>query len=211
MGIVFSAMIIFFPGFDLLREFFYARPTLSINGQSSQDLNNDMPVESIRDIVSSEGAIPSVDETGFGLPVRLKIPEINVDAIFEYVSLTADGAMDVPKDIANVAWFDIGPRPGENNSAVIAGHYGWKNGKASVFNDLYKLQSGDKLFVEDEKGTTIVFVVRESRRFDPDADASGVFGSSDGKAHLNLITCEGTWDKVSKSYPKRLVVFADKE
>jgi len=32
--------------------------------------------------------------------------------------------MDLPKERANVAWFNLGPRPGENDSAVIAGHYG---------------------------------------------------------------------------------------
>ncbi|MFZ2299818.1 MAG: class F sortase [Candidatus Moraniibacteriota bacterium] len=54
-------------------------------------------------------------------------------------------------------------------------------------------------------------MVRESRSFDPDADALDVFSSDDGKAHLNLITCEGVWDKASKRYSKRLVVFTDKE
>lgn len=129
----------------------------------------------------------------------------------EYVGLAPDGAMDVPKERTNVAWFNLGQRPGENGSAVIAGHYGWKNMEGSVFDDLHKLRKGDKLYIEDEKGATITFVVRESRRYDPQADASAVFGSNDEKAHLNLVTCEGEWDKVSKIYSKRLVVFADKE
>ena len=120
--------------------------------------------------------------------------------------------MDVPKERANVAWFNLGPRPGENGSAVIAGHYGrWKNGKGSVFDNLHKLRKGDKIYVEDENGVIITFVVRESRRYDPNASVGDVFGSNDGKAHLNLITCEGVWDKVSKTYSKRLVVFTDKE
>jgi hypothetical protein len=53
--------------------------------------------------------------------------------------------------------------------------------------------------------------VREIKKYDPNANASDVFISGDGKAHLNLITCVGFWNKVSKSYPKRLVIFADKE
>lgn len=145
------------------------------------------------------------------LPVRLKIPGINVDVPIEYVGLTPDGAMDVPKEQANVAWFELGQRPGENGSAVIAGHYGWKTGEPSAFDNLYKLRKGDKLYVDDEKGVTHTFVVRESRIYDPNADASAVFGSFDGKAHLNLVACDGVWDKVSKTYSKRLVVFTDKE
>lgn len=147
-----------------------------------------------------------------GKPVRLKIPEINVDSAIESLGLAIDGAMDVPEGPRDVAWFNIGPRPGENGSAVIAGHYGtWVGGAGSVFDDLNKLKKGDKLYVEYEKGIIITFVVRESRTYDPKADASDVFGSNDENPHLNLITCDGIWNKVSKSYSERLVVFTDKE
>lgn len=82
---------------------------------------------------------------------------------------------------------------------------------AAVFDNLSALRTGDKIYVESEGGTTTVFVVREIRTYDPRADAKEVFDSSDGKAHLNLVTCEGVWDAVSKSYADRLVVFADRE
>jgi len=149
-------------------------------------------------------------DISIGVPVRLKIPKINVDATIEFVGLTSDGAMDVPKDRGNVAWFELGQRPGENGSAVIAGHYGWKNKRGSAFDDLHKLRKGDELFIEDDNGVIISFVVREIRRYNPKADASFVFGSGDGDAHLNLVTCEGVWDEASNSYPERLVVFTDK-
>jgi len=54
--------------------------------------------------------------------------------------------------------------------------------------NLYKLRKGDKLYIEDDKGVIISFVVRESRGYNPNADASDVFGLSNGKVHLNLIT-----------------------
>jgi len=148
----------------------------------------------------------------FGLPVRLKIPIINVDSAIESVGLTPDGAMDTPKGPSDVAWFNPGKRPGENGSAVIDGHYGtWKNGQGSVFDNLNKLHQGDKIYVEDDNGVAISFVVRERRSYDPNADASDIFSSNDGKSHLNLITCEGNWNKDSKSYSERLVIFTDKE
>jgi len=143
--------------------------------------------------------------------VRLKIPGINIDSAVEYVGLAADGTMDIPKSQDNVAWFETGQRPGENGSSVIAGHYGSKNGKASIFDNLHKLRKGDKLYIEDDAGVVTSFVVRESRRYDPKANASDVFDSNDGKSHLNLITCEGVWDERTQQYSKRLVVFTDKE
>ena len=146
-----------------------------------------------------------------GRPTHLKIPEIDVDATIESVNLTPDGAMDVPKNRNDVAWLQSGPRPGETGSAVLAGHYGWKNLEASAFDNLYKLHTGDKLYIEDEKGMIITFVIREIRDYDQNANASDVFSLNDEKSHLNLITCEGIWDKISKSYSKRLVIFTDKE
>lgn len=192
------------------------------------DLLQPSPNRQARPQISSDGAKPLIagainfneqEEVNSGLsassvgrPARLKIPAITVDAAVEYVGLTPDGAMDVPGSLDEVGWYEPGQRPGESGSAVITGHYGrQKNGGGSVFDDLSKLRQGDKLYVEDEKGVSITFVVRESRSYDPNADASDVFGSSDGQAHLNLITCEGDWNEAEKSYSKRLVVFTDPE
>lgn len=145
------------------------------------------------------------------VPIRLSIPTIKVDATVESLGLAADGTMAVPKDPGNAAWYGLGTRPGEIGSAVMAGHSGWKENIPAVFDDLYKLKKGDKIYVEDTTGTTTVFVVREMRTYDPKADATGIFGSNDGKAHLNLITCAGAWDSFSESSSERLVIFADKE
>jgi len=185
VAITVSSVAIFFPDQDS-----FTQSASLINNQTPQDL---------------------VDGESVELPIRLKIPRINVDAAVKYVGVTPQGAMDAPKSPTEVAWFSLGPRPGEEGSAVIAGHEGWKNSIPAVFDDLHKLQKGDKLYVEDEKGMVAVFVVRELRIYDQNGDTSGVFGSSDGKVHLNLITCQGVWNKNQKSYSHRLVVFTDKE
>ncbi len=161
-------------------------------------------------IVNIEPTPLIVKQTSFGLPTNLVIPNINVDSIIEYVGLTPEGAMDVPKDQANVAWLQTGTRPGETGTAVIDGHYGWKDKKQSAFDNLYKLRPGDKILVKDETGVDIYFVVRELKRYSYGANAKKVFISDDNKSHLNLITCEGTWDQNLKGFSTRLVIFADK-
>ena len=155
--------------------------------------------------------LPQPKQVRYWLPVRLKIPAIDVDSAIEFLGLAPGGEMATTKNPNNVAWYKPGQRPGEKGSAVMAGHSGWKSGTPAVFDHLAKLQVGDKLYVEDETRTTITFVVREIRNYGQADDAKNVFSSSDGKAHLNLITCEGAWDKASHSYSKRLVAFADKE
>ena len=146
-------------------------------------------------------------ETQSALPVRLKIPSIGVDASVEYVGVTPGGMMAVPTKTADVGWFSSGPRPGERGSAVIAGHVDDVNGWPAVFADLDKLSIGDKLYVVDDKGMTTSFIVQRSYKYDT-GFADEVFSRNDG-TYLNLITCDGVWDKTLKSYTKRLVVFAE--
>ena len=159
----------------------------------------DVAYSSIRD----PGGIPQ------GLPVRLKIPAIGVDSAIEDALITPDGRMDVPSGSVDVAWFALGPHPGQVGSAVIGGHFGIQNGKKFVFYDLDKLVVGDKIYVLDDNANTITFQVKRIQLFDRNGDATTVFSSSDGIAHLNLITCEGVWNQINGSYPERRVVFTD--
>jgi sortase A len=162
-------------------------------------------------LVENVAALSNQKQASVGLPVRLKIPKIGVDSAVIPVGLTPDGAMDVPKDPAKVAWFNLGQLPGETGNAVIAGHYNWIKNKPAIFYNLHKLNKGDKIYIEDERGAIVTFIVSEIRIYGKDEDASDVFGSSDGKARLNLITCTGTWNKAEKIYSDRLIVFTDKE
>lgn len=150
-----------------------------------------------------------------GMPLQLRIPKIGVDAAFEPVGVLADGSMGVPKAPERVGWYAFGPRPGERGSAVVAGHRGWKNGMA-VFDRLSELRTGDTILVADVENVWHTFVVRGSKVFEPTEDTDAVFGraivpfgNARGGTFLNLITCEGEWDRVAGQFTKRLVVFAE--
>jgi sortase A len=145
------------------------------------------------------------------LSPRLRIPGIDINARIESVGITASGAMGTPEGPSNVGWWSAGTAIGQVGSAVIDGHFGWKDNIPAVFDNLHTLQVGDRVYVDDGKGVTIVFVVRELRLYGKLDNDAEVFRSSDGKAHLNLITCEGTWNAAEKSYSNRLVVFTDLE
>ncbi len=142
-----------------------------------------------------------------GVPLQLWIPAIGVNANIQLLGVSATGQMEVPDNIVDVGWFKPGSRPGEVGSAVIAGHLDGKLGEAGVFANLDKLVKGDFLTVKDDQGNTFVFVVRDKQAYNPGL-ADEVFSQNDG-AHLNLITCDGVWNKNIKSYSKRLIVFAD--
>ena len=180
----------------------FAKATAPTAVQAPRYVDNNHLTKTSQQIVSQVPVVP-------GIPIRLKIPRLKIDAPVESVGLTPEGAMGVSKDIANAAWFNLGPHPGEIGSAVIDGHYGWKDDVPAVFDKLHKIRVGDKIYIDDESGVTTTFVLREKKTLQPNDDASSVFSSSDGQAHLNLITCQGAWNETSHSYPDRLVVFSD--
>ena len=148
-----------------------------------------------------------------GSPVRLTIPKLNINAGFQYNGLKPDGTIEVPSNIYDVGWFTGSARPGEKGVAIVTGHVAQIRRsvvtKPGVFSNLSALSVGDRLSVVNDKGESFTFVVREIRTYDPSADATDVFTSNDGGAHLNLITCEGSWDQAQLSYTQRLVVFTD--
>ena len=182
--------------------FFSVTTFLASGGETPAHFTNDAFAETVVSTIS-------LAQTTSSLPVRLRIPVISVDAVILPVGITSEGAMEAPKDPTETAWFALGPRPGEEGSAVIAGHFGWKDGEVAVFDKLFEVRKGDVLFVEDEGGVVYTFVVRELRSYEKDANASGIFSTEAGKTQLVLITCEGDWNKNEQSYTKRLVVFAD--
>jgi LPXTG-site transpeptidase (sortase) family protein len=152
-----------------------------------------------------------ITQTNVGFPLRFKIPTLSIDTTVESVGITPQGTMGAPIDPEPVGWLNSGIRPGEIGAAVIDGHSGWKNGIPAVFDSLSLLHIGDKIYSVDGHGVSTTFIVRSFKTFKPDENAAIVFESFDGKSHLNLITCAGTWDSMKKSHSERLVVFTDKE
>lgn len=144
-----------------------------------------------------------------GRPVRLQIPRLQVDAKTDSLGLTKSGDMASPNNIADAGWYKLGTMPGNEGSAVIAGHKTGFKGEPGLFTNLGKLREGDIINTIDEKNQVIRFVVREVKNYEQNENSSEVFTSLSG-AHLNLITCTGSWSKTTDSFSERLVVFTDK-
>ncbi len=171
------------------------------------------PVSSAETTTPIATASTTVAHSIDGSPVRLIISKLGVDAGFQYDGLKSDGTIDIPTNIYDAGWYTGSAKPGEQGVAVITGHVAQIRRsvvtKQGIFYNLTQLVPGDTLTVINDRGQTTTFVVRESRLYDPAADATGVFTANDNGAHLNIITCEGTWNQSQFSYSQRLVVFTD--
>lgn len=163
----------------------------------------------IKQASSPRPNLVTVSETKKGLPLYISIPSIGVDAQIEKMGIEKDGSLEAPTSPENAGWYTGGPRPGEIGSAVIDGHFGWIQGLPAVFDRLSQVKKGDLINIKNTNGEIVTFIIREVVSYDWNEDFSNVFVSKDGKAHLNLITCGGTWDTKTQNYAKRIVVFAD--
>lgn len=144
-----------------------------------------------------------------GIPVSLNIPRLGIRANIESVGLDKKGNMDVPKNVFDVAWYNLGYRPGETGNAVIAGHLDTKTGAPAVFYNISRLIPGDTLEITDNRNIKYIYKVRSLVSYPYNQfPVKTVFGSSN-KRMLNLITCAGTWNSAEVSYTNRLVVFSE--
>jgi LPXTG-site transpeptidase (sortase) family protein len=143
------------------------------------------------------------------VPVRLRIPEIGVNAPISEVGLNSDDTVQVPPlDDHNLAgWYKYGPTPGQKGPSVLLGHVDSVTG-ASVFFSLKDLKKGDKVYVQLEDGKTATFVVdglqRVSKTTFPTNDVYGTLSY----AGLRLITCGGSFDAATGHYEDNIIVYA---
>lgn len=140
-------------------------------------------------------------------PTTVAIPAINVEAEIEHVGLLPNGQMNEPSTMEGVAWYEPGAKPGDQGSAVLAGHVDSKTGPA-VFFDLGKLKKGDEINVTGADGETLTFIVQEQAVYPrEEAPVQKIFGYS-FRRQLNLITCTGEFNRDAGTHEERMVVYA---
>ncbi|GAA3221208.1 class F sortase [Actinocorallia longicatena] len=142
-------------------------------------------------------------------PVRLSIPRIGVSTTLLPLSLTPEGALEVPalSKADRAGWFRDGPTPGERGSAVIAGHVDSERDKG-VFYRLGELRPGQLITVTRRDGTAPVFRIHTIKNVTKsDFPGSEVYGPARYSA-LRLITCGGTFDAATGHYTENLIVYA---
>ncbi len=139
-------------------------------------------------------------------PARLLIPRLNVDAAVEARGLDANRNMDIPKNFRDVAWYRLGPAPGQLGNALINGHVNWWTGDA-VFTHLNQVRAGDEITVVRADGGTVRFKVTGKTIVDANARIASLFEPS-SVATLTLITCTGVWNPLTQTNTQRLLVSA---
>jgi sortase (surface protein transpeptidase) len=179
--------------------------------QSHTQSSQDHQILSATDHVAQKqtaSVSPSFTSSDPGIPQTISIPKINLHADVESVAMDSQGRMGVPTNPDDTAWYSPGFRPGMKGSAVIDGHLDRVTGAPAAFWNLNQLIVGDNIIVSEDNGHTYTFAVNDIEKYPYNQfPLSQVFGDADVPM-LNLITCNGVWDKNSKNYSNRLVVYS---
>jgi hypothetical protein len=141
-------------------------------------------------------------------PVGIRIDAFGVAADVAPFGITLDRQLELPEDAVTVAWYELGPVPGDSGSAVLAAHVDF-HGRKGVFFDLGKLDPGTSIEVDMSDGTTRAFVTTAAPvRYPKYALPIDAVFRRGGARELTLVTCGGRFDPAKHSYEDNTVVVA---
>jgi hypothetical protein len=161
---------------------------------------------------TTDGSLTALAQRVASQPVRIQIPALHVDAEVIPVGVTSAGALEVPENVTQAAWYQAGATPGEAATAIIAAHVDF-GGKLGLFNQLHNLKKGDVIIVTDLSRHVRRFTAVMGRLF-PKSDPSTVqalaaASATPGKPQLALITCGGALNSEKHSYYDNFVLLAN--
>jgi len=142
-----------------------------------------------------------------GVPVRLRIADLDVDAPAVPVARQPDDQMEIPA-ASEAGWYSPGPRPGDAfGSAVLAAHIDF-DGRPGVFFRLDQLAVGAEVVAVDDLGAEHRYRVTERFQVDKDRLPRAELFRTGGAPVLTLITCGGAFDQADRRYRDNIVVRA---
>jgi hypothetical protein len=151
-------------------------------------------------------AAPAAPTTTMGgVPTRLNIEGLHVDAPVEAVGVAPDRALDIPADPAKVGWWIGSAMPGSSRGTVlIVGHVDTaRDGPGALFT-LETLRMGAHIQIETGNQTVTYRAV--ARRSYPKQRLPKQLFHPNTPADLALVTCGGTFRH--GTYSHNVVVYA---
>jgi LPXTG-site transpeptidase (sortase) family protein len=152
-------------------------------------------------VAAPADARPLQDEERSAALGRLSIPAIGVNAGIIAVGVTSGGHLAIGRSVRDVYRWRHGVLPGQQGSAVLAGHT-WSKGPG-VFDNLGRLRPGNLVIV----GKNRFKVTRVRRVTSMSRQAVAELFSDRGKPRLVLITC-GDRNNTTGVYRTRIIVNA---
>jgi len=165
-------------------------------------------------IVVTPAAPPSVTTpAAVADPAEITIPKLNAHSTLIPLGLNTDGSVQVPNVYTPLQagyYARSSPRPGQPGTPLVVIAHVNGGGKQGLFARLKDLRPGDTAQIQLKDGAMLTFKIT-SMETDPKAafPAQKVFGPTDDRARLALVTCGGQFDPVNRSYLSNIIAYAD--
>ncbi|MBM6402278.1 class F sortase [Phycicoccus sonneratiae] len=142
-------------------------------------------------------------------PVRLRVPDLDVDATVRPVGVQDDGAMVIPAAPTSVGWYRYGAAPSDPvGHTVIAGHVATREDGPGALAPLTEAEEGMRVEVTDADGTVHRYVVEGRTLIRKKALPVDDVFARDGPPRLVLVTCGGEYLPELRSHRDNVVVTA---
>ena len=153
-------------------------------GIQADDNNNNITgdfnlITNIAQVESGDGTTSNTVKKykGFAVLGTIEIPKTGVDLPILDARTT--------KALNTSCILQYGPGPNEVGNTVIAGH-NYRNG--DFFSDNYKIENGDTIYITDNSGKRLRYVVYNKYQTTPE-DADYMDRDTAGKPEISLTTC----------------------
>lgn len=158
-----------------------------------------------------------------GIPDRLVIPSLGVDAPFQTIGLDTSAPADsqgrqrlgTPSDRTKAGWYAAGPRPGSGRGTVLTNGHTYHDGSA-IFTESFssRVAVGQRIDIRQRAGGVCsyridrVWAEVNSATDYPLIVASQHLYDFDGPERLFLTTCSGSFNSATHSYDQISIVTA---
>lgn len=163
----------------------------------------------VPEIATRDASIGGAQAAATVAPVRLSIPQLNIDMRIDAMGLDGDGAMALPDNASDAGWYKFGPGvANEAGATVIAAHVDSRHDGIGPFSRLKDASPGSTISVAGSDGSTVDYVVTEVRSVGKiDAPMAEVFDRA-GDPRLTLVTCGGEFDSSAGHYVDNIILTA---
>jgi LPXTG-site transpeptidase (sortase) family protein len=142
-------------------------------------------------------------------PKKIRIPKIGIDSFVQQAGVDQNNQIAVPNNVHLAGWFVDSQKPGQNGLSIISGHVSGRT-TDGVFKELASLAPGDKFEVELGSGQVLQYTVVGLASAKTEDSASLLFSQKPNiKSQLNLITCDGPFDRAANQYTERLILYSE--
>jgi len=151
-------------------------------------------------------AASSVNLVPSGWPKQVSIPRLKVQASVESLTFRHAADLGAPHKWNDVAWYNLGPKPGDPGLATIFGHLD-STCCPAVFWSLGTLVPGDVVRVAYPGNRTLSFRVMWKHVYPSDALPTRWMFARSRQRGMALITCAGVFHRDGTGYDHKLLVY----